>query len=165
MEIRYIEYRDAIRATRWKTSMYWFRERVSKVLYRRKERDTSRSKWMRQDRNSVYYARYDRWCVFLQRKWYSSYFFLVACWIQTTKDLYRTKVVYLTRMEVCLFPFYVFSKIGKIQTQNIFFPKWRRCMLLELGVVFYHYVFFAKLEPFPIFGRTTKVAIECQREI
>ena len=165
MGIRYIEYRDAIRATRWKTSMYWFRERVSKVLYWRKERDTSRSKWMRQDRNSVYYARYDWWCVFLQRKWYSSYFFLAACWIQTTKDLYRTKVVYLSKNGSMFVSILCIFQNRKIQTQNIFFPKCRRCMLLELGIVFYHYVCIAKLEPFPIFGRTTKVAIECQRNV
>ena len=77
--------------------MYWFRERVPQVLSWRKERDTSRSKELRRRRNSVYYARYDWWRVFLQRKWYSSYFFLAACRIQTTKDLYRTKVEHLSK--------------------------------------------------------------------
>ena len=47
---------------------------------------------------------------------------------------------------------------------NIFSSqKWRGSMLLELGIDFYHYVCFAKLATFPIFGCTTKVARVCQR--
>ena len=38
-------------------------------------------------------------------------------------------------------------------------------MLLELGIDFYHYVCFAKALPFPVFGRTTKVARVCQRNV
>ena len=97
VETQHTKYRDATRASKWKRSMYWFRGRIPKVLSRRKERDTSRSKKLRRGRNSVYFAKYNWWCVFLQRQWYSSYFFLVACWIHTTKDPYRNKVEHLSK--------------------------------------------------------------------